>query len=363
MTNGVYEYNLDFETNGDNVLFNKDDKHTLNHKNIVNKIKFCIESEKTCLLIGRPGTGKTSMVFDAAKKLKIPKDEIVLMNTPLIDPFTDIIGVPVPVKMKSGRRVMKYARPDYFYKAKIIFFDEINRAPSKTLNTILEIVQMRSICGEKLPHLKSIIMAGNEPDDGLQADPFEGALTDRINFVIKTPNSPNREYFVAKFGEKIANILLNWWNEDLNEEQKSKVSPRRLEYIGILITNKQDPVYADTTYVMNSKVIIPWTNLYLRLNSNFESKEMFLNNVNSYKNKVLTDINVAQQFVMALDLFKQNELYKISPILENLPNEMLNSVIKNEKLWNRILDSMGSNLSIERIEQFSARIKEKIKHG
>jgi hypothetical protein len=244
----------------------------------------------------------------------------------------------------------------------VIFFDEINRAPSKTINTILEIVQMRSICGEKLPNLKSIIMAGNEPDDGLQADPFEGALTDRINFVIKTPNSPDRTYFISKFGMKMTNALINWWNEDLNEEQKSKVSPRRLEYIGILISNKQDPVYADTTYVMNSKVIIPWTNLYLRLNSNFESKEAFLSDVNLYKKKVSTDINIAQQFVLALDLFKQNELYKVSPILENLPTEMLNSIVKNEKLWNRILDSISTNAKEDEINQFGEKIKQRIKY-
>ena len=201
-------------------------------------------------------------------------------------------------------------------------------------------------------------MAGNEPSEELSADPFEGALADRINFVIKTPNSPDTNYFMNRFDKKIANVVLSWWNEDLDTNQKNAISPRRLEYIGKLLENKEDPFYADISRVMNSRVILPWDLLSKRLDNNFESTRTFISNVDLYASRINKDNEMSAQFIMCLDLFKHNELYKITKIIQNMRPDYVVKIIKNNLIWERILSSLKEFSTEKQKEEFEEAIYE-----
>jgi len=48
----------------------------------------------------------------------------------------------------------------------MLFFDELNRAHPKVLNAVFELVQFRSINGDKLPRLQCVIAAINPPGAG-----------------------------------------------------------------------------------------------------------------------------------------------------------------------------------------------------
>lgn len=308
----------------------------LTHKDIVTLLQRSILAGTTTLLAGRPGTGKTSMVFAAAKAERVKASEITMLTAPLIDPFTDLIGIPIPRTLKNGRTVMRYARPSFFYTAKVVFIDEVNRAPPKTINAVLELVQFRSLCGVKLPNLQCVILAGNEPEPGLMADPFEGALIDRMDMVINVPYVPDEDFFKTRFkSEKLHNALLEWWKTDLDPTQQATVSPRRLEKIGSAIERGTNPKHADTNAIMGRSVNLPFAGLMARVANGCIPLENFISDIKKYCTLVPTDNEVANQFLLAMNLFKSSELNAVRDIAFALPKELLKSLMRNEALWLR----------------------------
>lgn len=104
-------------------------------------------------------------------------------------------------------------------------------------NALLELQQFKSINGRKFPNLKVVWGAINPPktdDDNSQeydVDEMDPAQLDRFHIIIELPNEPNKKFFIKKFGEHKAKVLIDWWKEQ-SLESKKILSPRRLEYVG-----------------------------------------------------------------------------------------------------------------------------------
>ena len=156
----------------------------LRHSDIQELLLRTIREGLSALLIGDRGVGKTTMVMQAAKESGLADDEVALLSAPLIDPYTDLVGVPVP-STQGEQSVLTWARPAFFYKARMILLDELNRAQPRVVNAVLELFQFRSLSGERLPKLQTVIAAGNEPGEGLYAEPFEWGLVDRADLIIR----------------------------------------------------------------------------------------------------------------------------------------------------------------------------------
>lgn len=333
-------------------------------KEILELLRKSIRGGWTTLLSGRPGVGKTSLVRKATKLEKLLPEEIKILNAPLIDPFTDLIGVPIPkefdILVEDGSKIkrteMIYARPSFFYTAKVIFVDEVNRAPPKTINAILELVQLRSLCGEKLPKLETVFMAGNEPEAGLLADPFEMALVDRADLIIKMPYKPDEKYFEKKF-PKLKDKLLDWWNYDLNKEQKHHVSPRRLEKIALNITRGIDPQLTDINHLItDNKVVIPYNALATRLKDNFFTTKDFINNQEKFTKLIKErDTETINLFMMHLELMSNEELYKVCNMITSLPKENIKSIFL-KSVYKNILHGIEKFGSIKEKEIFEQMV-------
>ena len=106
-----------------------------------------------------------------------------------------------------------------------------NRAPKKVRNAVMELIQFKSINGQKFPNLK-VIWAAINPDDEEETydvEKLDPAQIDRFHVRVKVPYKPDKSYFVKKYGSETAVAALNWWNE-LPPDERNKVSPRRLDY-------------------------------------------------------------------------------------------------------------------------------------
>lgn len=186
------------------------------------------------LLIGLHGTGKTESVIQIADEVGM---KCKIFNCATLDPYTDLIGVPVPVKDDDGGDILKMVRPTALAEAEIVFFDELNRAPQATQNAVFEIIQFGTINGEALPNLKTCWAAINPADDGQYlVEDIDPALIDRFDAYHELKPKVSVQYMSQFIDTKIAQALSAWWN-DHNRERRGKdnyVSPRRLMKIGLL---------------------------------------------------------------------------------------------------------------------------------
>jgi len=229
-----------------------------------NIIKRCMECRLNVILLGRHGVGKTQMVFDAAKELGLV---LKYYSAPTLDPWADLVGIPVPVDDSdaghaSPRKHLQFVRPLDIEAARIIFFDELNRAHPKVLNAVLEMIQFKTINGVPLPNLEMVWAAINPAGDVYQVADLDPALWDRFHVHLNVPANPSIVYLRDRAGipHKVAQALVNWWTFDLNDDLRRMISPRRLEYMGKIFV-----AGIDLQHTLPPSVKVPLLSLLKRL--------------------------------------------------------------------------------------------------
>ena len=185
------------------------------------------------LMRGERGVGKTMLahqvVYDDKLRMKY-------FSTSTLDPFADLIGIPVPKTVIDERgedkTVIKYCRAEDINQAEFMFFDELNRSHKRVRNAVLEIIQFKALNGERLEHLRMAWAAINPSDsEDYETEKLDEALMDRFHYQIDVPYDMNPLYFDQKYGSrKLTEEVFNWWH-NLTDELRSKCSPRRVEII------------------------------------------------------------------------------------------------------------------------------------
>jgi len=201
--------------------------------NCVNMIRKCMSQGLNLLLSGYHGVGKTQMVLEETKRQGL---KMKYYSSPTLDPWPDLVGIPVPVDTKSNSedKQLQFIRPADVEDAEIMFFDELNRAHPKVINAVLEAIQFRSINGKPLPRLKMVWAAINPPDDIYDVNELDPVVVDRFHIHLQVPAEPSVSYYTKKAGisPHVAKALVMWWHRDLDDNLRQMVSPRRLEYMG-----------------------------------------------------------------------------------------------------------------------------------
>lgn len=244
---------------------------------LTTKLDFWVKHSKNVLFIGKHGVGKTAMVKAAFDRHKL---NYRYFSASTMDPWVDFVGVPrektdnkVPEQFEiikelatisldlayewvknnwkmtdeSARKIVDHAmirkegltyldlvRPASFAAGEVeaLFFDEFNRSPKKVRNAVMELMQFKSINGFKFPNLKMVWAAINPDDDEdetYDVERLDPAQADRYHIQVEVPYEPNTEWFREEYGQRIADSAIQWW-EELNDEQKNLISPRRLQY-------------------------------------------------------------------------------------------------------------------------------------
>ena len=189
------------------------------------------------LMRGERGVGKTMLanqvVYDSKLTMKY-------FSTATLDPFADLIGIPVPTRVvetdevgdQTERTVIKYCRAEDINAAQFMFFDELNRSHKRVRNAVLEIIQFKSLNGERLKHMLMAWAAINPSDsEDYETEALDEALKDRFHFHIDVPYELNPLYLDEKYGsKKLTEEVFNWWH-NLTDELRAKCSPRRVEII------------------------------------------------------------------------------------------------------------------------------------
>jgi MoxR-like ATPase len=349
------------------------------------KLDFWVKSSSNVLFIGKHGVGKTAMVKDAFERNGL---KYKYFSASTMDPWVDFIGVPrekvedkapedfqiikelarvsqgvavewvmsnwkMPaeqataivthaINRKEGATFLELVKPQCFANDEIeaLFFDEFNRSPKKVRNAVMELIQFKSINGVKFPNLKVVWAAVNPEDDEetYDVEKLDPAQKDRFHVHVNVPYEPNAEWFRAKFGKKTADAALEWWN-DLPDEAKNLVSPRRLEYalatwqqkdIGGDIRDVLPPEGTNVTKLINSLGNGPISehieNLMKQKNS--EAARVFMSNENNYASamKLIPKSETLMEFFL--------------PVLEKEKISLL--MAEDEKICDYILKNCGT---------------------
>jgi len=194
------------------------------------KLDFYVQNNLNVLLIGRHGTGKTSRVKKCFERHNL---KALYFSVSTMDPWVDFVGIPKEVTDEKGITYLDLIRPKAFAydQVEAIFLDEYNRGSEKVRNATLELIQYRSINGKKFNNLRFVWAAIN-PDDDINCydvQKLDLAQKDRFHIHIDIPYELDMDYFADKYGTQVANRVQDWWN-DLAENIKSIVSPRRVDY-------------------------------------------------------------------------------------------------------------------------------------
>ena len=274
------------------------------------------------LLEGGHGVGKTALITEVAQEQGL---QLKYYSASTLDPFVDLVGLPVPQKDADGHPTLVYHRPRDLHQAAMVFFDELNRAQPKVLNAILEMIQFRTINGEHLPNLRCVCAACNPASEGYDVVELDPALVDRFHVYVNFAPGPDRSWFAAKFGEIVGGCLYDWWAGDLNREQQRQISPRKLEHIGVLLHEEIDPATA-----MTPLKNVPFELLRRRLAAHESVLDVadFVARPEHFASVVGIDMDTAVRFHHLLPKMKLGEMYKVREITLSLPAEVLAAVQK-----------------------------------
>ena len=204
------------------------------------KLDFWLKKHYNVLFEGKHGVGKTSIITDAFKRNKL---RWLCLSGATMDPFIDFVGVPVKVKDSHGEQIIDLLKPKYIKRAnpQAIFIDEFNRAHKKVRNAVMELIQFKTINGQRISSDLQVVWTAINPDESGEYDveKLDPAQRDRFQVQINIPYQCDRSYFTKRYGAKWADSAIEYWN-NIPEEIRNKVSPRRLDYALQLIKDGGD---------------------------------------------------------------------------------------------------------------------------
>jgi hypothetical protein len=326
------------------------------HEDIYEIILKAASSGLNVLLEGPHGIGKTALMIRVAKELGLA---LKYYSASTLDPFTDLVGLPVPHINSQGKHIIMFHRPDDINQAELIFFDELNRAQPKVLNAVYEMIQFRSINGEPLTKLRAVFAACNPASEEYNVTELDPALLDRFHIHMTFAPGPNRDWYIQRFGPGIGAALYDWWASDLKKEQQKLVSPRKLEHIGILLEQDLDP-----KQVLNLLHSLPFGQLKARLQDRggvLDIKD-FVADPKGFAAKVEHDMNVAIRFAHLLPLMRPADMFKVRDVTLSLPTEMLTTLQKEcPFVIRRTCDTIRKMVGNDESEAFRDLIVEKTK--
>lgn len=207
----------------------------------------------------------------------------------------------------------------------------VHNSHKKVRNSVMELIQFKSINGKKFNNLRIVWAAINPEEDEEDMDslkydvePLDPAQKDRFHIQIEIPYKCDRAYFASKYGDGWASAAIDWW-EKLDKSQKDLVSPRRLDY-ALMVHQKGG----------NLRHVLPKeanaTMLATTLSMGDLSK--FISDLKNDKDKAEKWLNVRTNFDMAKkEIMKPENFSFFLPFFPK--EEIANYLLDNSKTGNK----------------------------
>tara|TARA_R110000824_G_scaffold215931_2_gene402465 strand:+ start:305 stop:1402 length:1098 start_codon:yes stop_codon:yes gene_type:complete len=201
-----------------------------------------LNSKFPVLLRGRHGVGKSQVIYQVAKTLRLP----VVERRASQMTEGDLLGIPSPDGISiNGEQASKFRPFDWLVQActepVVLFFDEIDRATIEVRQGIFELTDSRKLAGWHLHEDTVICAAINGGDHGsqYQVGEMDPAELDRwATFDIE----PTVEDWLDWAGDNVNELIWDFINhnrahlEHLDDFEPNKVYPSRRSWDRLNIT-------------------------------------------------------------------------------------------------------------------------------
>lgn len=207
-----------------------------------------LAADLNVLIEGPHGIGKTEQVIACMKRNNV---KYIYLSASTMDPYLDFVGIPRVVE-KDGKNELDFIQKSVFADGfEVIVIDELNRAPKKVMNALMELIQFKTVNGKPVSNVRAVWAMINPVDeeDTYNVERLDPAQEDRFQIKISLPSGPQETYFTKKHGE-LGKVAVAWYKKlDAVIKKKNVISPRRLEY-AIVAHNKG----IDISYVLPNSV-------------------------------------------------------------------------------------------------------------
>lgn len=375
------------------------------------KIDFWINNNYNIMFVGRHGVGKTAIIKEAFDRHQL---KWRYFSASTMDPWVDFIGVPrektedvMPesfltirelakinqqiaisyvmqnwkLDADSANEVVQHAskpvsttyleliRPFSFATGEVeaLFFDEFNRSPKKIRNAVMELIQFGSVNGHKFPNLRFVWCAINPDDDELlkyDVEVCDPAHLDRFHCSIPIPYKPNAEWFREKYGQRFADSAIQWW-DDLSEEVKNTVSPRRLQYALDMFSKKGDirdvlPTASNVGKLITSLKNGPITEQIEELfkNKDQSAASNFLENENNFSASIKFIVQSTTLLEYFVPLMPQEKIASLMATDDKICNHIIKNIDKIPSFHKISKQVMNANLDASLVKKIRRALTE-----
>jgi hypothetical protein len=126
---------------------------------------YCISNHYPVLIPGPPGVGKSDIVEQACKMLKIS----LIITHPVVSDPTDYKGFPFPNEQRDAAEFLPFGDLKKLIDAKdelVCLIDDLGQAPVSVQAAIMQLILARQINGHKISDKVTFIAATNRKEDG-----------------------------------------------------------------------------------------------------------------------------------------------------------------------------------------------------
>lgn len=194
-------------------------------------VTYAWETKNTVQFISDPGVGKTSFVTDYCRNhLGL---NVLTLHLPTVDP--DRLSVAIPEKIEDGSTVLSPSVMSQLLEADIVLLDESRRARESVRNSMMEMVQNKTIGGTPLKEGVAFVVCNNwSNESGVMSSGRDFAQESRFDTVeLKARDLPWQVALGAAFPDINLREVFKVYNtlETRYPGATKFVAPRTLEHI------------------------------------------------------------------------------------------------------------------------------------
>lgn len=216
---------------------------------LLGALRKIVEKRIPVFIHGKPGIGKSDIVRQVAKELKI---QLIDVRAVLLDPV-DVRGIP---NVTNGKTT--WNPPDFWPKSGkgILFLDELSAAPAAVQSALLQLTLDRRIAEYELPEGFTIIAAGNRQEDRAGAHRLISPLLNRfIHFDLDVDNDAWHSWAIGNSIHPLITSFLKFkpnflGNVEPKSDDKAFPTPRSWSFVNSVIGSDFNPEANDAHYMV-----------------------------------------------------------------------------------------------------------------
>ncbi len=241
-------------------------------------LRTAVRENWAVLLQGPPGCGKTE-ITKAVVREESGSDPVYFSL-----PVTNVEDLCVPIPTTDGTLDTLFSRALVGPDPKVIVWDEYNRPKDKaTFAKLMEITQEWSLAGRPIPGLRAQVALQNPPyhlgrkllvssNNVAQASRFT------VSYEVRPQDIPANEWLIATYGE-VAETVLEWWKNDIDDEGRDWITKRTLERL-IKLHQAGQPLETGLIYLGEGEYApVPLSKLEARLAERAEQRVIGLREI------------------------------------------------------------------------------------